>query len=41
LMFKSLLGDATHLNSAVFMLFAAVALLVGLGAYLRLTSEKK
>lgn len=40
LMFKSLLGDATHLNSAVFMLFAAVALLVGLGAYLRLTSEK-
>ncbi len=41
LMFKSLLGDATHLNSAVFMLFAAVALLVGLGAYLRLTSDKK
>lgn len=41
LMFKSLLGDATHLNSAVFMLFAAVALLVGLGAYLRLTSEKR
>src|SRR5690606_37178596 len=41
LMFKSLLGDTTHLNSAVFMLFAAVALLVGLGAYLRLTSEKK
>ncbi|WP_039916568.1 PDC sensor domain-containing protein [Cellvibrio mixtus] len=41
LMFKSLLGDATHLNSAVLMLFAAVALLVGLGAYLKLTSEKK
>lgn len=41
LMFKSLLGDATHLNSAVFMLFAAVALLIGLGAYLRLTSEKE
>lgn len=40
LMFKSLLGDATHLNSAVLMLFAAVALLVGLGAYLRLTSEQ-
>lgn len=40
LMFKSLLGDATHLNSAVFMLFAAVALLVGLGVYLRLTSER-
>jgi hypothetical protein len=40
LMFKSLLGDATHLNSAVFMLFAAVALLIGLGAYLKLTSEK-
>lgn len=41
LMFKSLLGDATHLNSAVLMLFAAVALLVGLGVYLKLTSEKK
>lgn len=41
LMFKSLLGDATHLNSAVWMLFAAVALLVGLGAYLKLTSEKR
>lgn len=41
LMFKSLLGDATHLDSAVHMLFAAVALLVGLGAYLKLTSEKK
>lgn len=40
LMFKSLLGDATHLNSAVFMLFAAVALLIGLGVYLRLTSEQ-
>lgn len=41
LMFKSLLGDATHLNSAVLMLFAAVALLVGLGIYLKLTSEKE
>lgn len=41
LMFKSLLGDATHLNSAVAMLVAAVALLVGLGAYLRLTHDKK
>lgn len=41
LMFKSLLGDATHLNSAVLMLFAAVALLVGLGVYLRLTSDRK
>ena len=41
LMFKSLLGDATHLNSAVWMLCAAVALLVGLGAYLKLTSEKE
>ncbi|MEN0037139.1 MAG: hypothetical protein AAGC78_08725 [Cellvibrio sp.] len=41
LMFKSLLGDATHLNSAVLMLFAAVALLVGLGVYLKLTSEKE
>lgn len=41
LMFKSLLGDATHLNSAVAMLVAAVALLVRLGAYLRLTHDKK
>jgi hypothetical protein len=41
LMFKSLLGDATHLQNAVWMLIAAVALLVGLGAYLKLTSEKK
>lgn len=40
LMFKSLLGDASHLNSAVLMLVAAVALLVGLGAYLKLTDEK-
>ncbi len=40
LMFKSLLGDPAHLNSAVFMLFAAVALLIGLGIYLRLTAEK-
>jgi hypothetical protein len=39
LMFKSLLGDATHLQSAVYMLLAAVALLVGLGVYMRLTSE--
>lgn len=41
LMFKSLLGDATHLNSAVFMLIAAVALLVGLGAYLKLTKDQE
>jgi hypothetical protein len=40
LMFKSLLGDASHLNSAVLMLVAAVALLVGLGVYLKLTDEK-
>ncbi len=40
LMFKSLLGDPAHLNSAVFMLFAAVALLIGLGIYLRLTAER-
>ncbi len=40
LMFKSLLGDATYLNSAVFMLFAAVALLVGLGVYLKLTNDE-
>ncbi len=41
LMFKSLLGDATHLQNAVWMLFAAVSLLVGLGVYLKLTGEKK
>lgn len=41
LMFKSLLGGADHLNSAVFMLFAAVAMLVGLGVYLKLTEENK
>ena len=40
LMFKSLLGDASHLNSAVLMLIAAVSLLVGLGVYLKLTDEK-
>lgn len=40
LMFKSLLGDASHLNSAVWMLCAAVALLIGLGVYLKLTDEK-
>jgi hypothetical protein len=40
LMFKSLLGDASHLNSAVFMLIAAVSLLVGLGVYLKLTDDK-
>jgi hypothetical protein len=39
-MFKSLLGDASHLNSAVFMLIAAVSLLVGLGVYLKLTDDK-
>jgi len=41
LMFKSLLGDASHLNSAVWMLMAAVALLVGLGIYLKLTGDTK
>jgi len=40
LMFKSLLGGADHLNSAVLMLFAAVAMLVGLGIYLKLTNDK-
>jgi hypothetical protein len=40
LMFKSLLGGEDHLNSAVLMLFAAVAMLVGLGVYLKLTDEK-
>jgi len=41
LMFKSLLGDPSHLNSAVWMLMAAVALLVGLGVYLKLTGDNK
>lgn len=40
LMFKSLLGGEDHLNSAVLMLFAAVAMLIGLGIYLKLTDEK-
>lgn len=40
LMFKSLLGGTDHLNSAVLMLFAAVAMLVGLGVYLKLTDDK-
>lgn len=40
LMFKSLLGGEDHLNSAVLMLFAAVAMLVGLGVYLKLTDDK-
>jgi hypothetical protein len=40
LMFKSLLGGADHLNDAVLMLFAAVAMLVGLGVYLKLTDRK-
>jgi len=40
LMFKSLLGGADHLRDAVLMLFAAVAMLVGLGVYLKLTDRK-
>jgi hypothetical protein len=43
-MFKSLLsgGDGgTELISAVWMLLAAVAMLVGLGVYLRLSQERK
>lgn len=40
LMFKSLLGGPDHLVSGVLMLFAAVAMLVGLGVYLKLTDEK-
>ncbi len=40
LMFKSLLGGADHLFDAVLMLFAAVAMLVGLGVYLKLTDRK-
>lgn len=40
LMFKSLLGGADHLISAVLMLFAAVAMLIGLGIYLKLTEDK-
>lgn len=37
LMFKSLLGDADQLTNAVFMMFSAVALLIGLAIYLKLT----
>ena len=37
LMFKSLLGESTQLIDAVWMLLAAVALLTGLGVYLRLS----
>lgn len=37
LMFKSLLGETTQLIDAVWMLLAAVALLTGLGVYLRLS----
>ncbi|MES2675015.1 MAG: PDC sensor domain-containing protein [Pseudomonadota bacterium] len=40
LMFKSLLGGPDHLISGVLMLLAAVAMLVGLGIYLKLTDEK-
>jgi hypothetical protein len=40
LMFKSLLGGTDHLTDAVLMLFAAVAMLVGLGVYLKLTDRK-
>lgn len=39
LMFKSLLGEATQLIDAVWMLLAAVALLMGLGVYLRLSKD--
>ncbi|MCH8552668.1 MAG: hypothetical protein LAT62_12070 [Natronospirillum sp.] len=39
LMFKSLLGDAGQLLNAVWMLLAAVALLVGLGIYLKLSRD--
>jgi hypothetical protein len=41
LMFKSILSDGVYLNSAVWMLLAAVALLVGLGVYLKLTQSRK
>lgn len=36
LMFKSALGDATHLQDAVWMMFSAIGLLVGLGLYVYL-----
>ena len=39
LMFKSLLGDDDQLIPAVWMLLAAVALLVGLGIYLKLSKD--
>ncbi|MCH8530839.1 MAG: hypothetical protein LAT65_08300 [Saccharospirillum sp.] len=37
LKFKSLLGDADQLTHADFMRFSAVALLIGLAIYLKLT----
>ena len=39
LMFKSLLGESGQLQNAVWMLMAAVGLLVGLGVYLKLSKE--
>lgn len=39
LMFKSLLGESTQLLYAVWMLLASVALLIGLGIYLKLSKD--
>lgn len=40
LMFKSLLGESNQLTNAVFMMLSAVALLIGLGIYLKLTRNE-
>lgn len=39
LMFKAALGDSTHLIKAVWMMFASVSLLVGLGVYVYLGAK--
>lgn len=41
LMFKSLLGNSNQLNQAVFMMLSAVALLIGLGIYRKLSQTKE
>ncbi len=41
LMFKSVLGEANHFDDAVSMMFAAVALLVGLGIYVFLGTRSE
>ncbi len=39
LMFKGALGDGQHLMEAVWMMFAAIGLMVGLGIYVYLGSK--